>query len=100
MDQATGDRAIQAVPYGRQRSLDANIPLADHLNVGEDLPDITRDMSDSQEVEYMVKQRITDGQRSIFQLSPEWYSRIVELVSLQGLPARHTAIREELENLT
>jgi hypothetical protein len=80
--------------------IDATLPepINSRLDASEDLPDITCDMSNHEEVEYLIKQNITDKQRSSWQLTPERYKKILELVSLRGLLPRDTAVREKLEN--
>jgi hypothetical protein len=64
----------------------------------EDLPPITYDMSNENEVEDLINQKMTKEQRNFWQLTSKRLEKILELACLGGLLPRDTAVREELEN--
>lgn len=64
----------------------------------EDLPPITYDMSNENEVEDLINQKMTKEQRNFWQLTSKRLEKILELACLGSLLPRDTAVREELEN--
>ncbi|KAI9854584.1 MAG: hypothetical protein M1813_000935 [Trichoglossum hirsutum] len=64
----------------------------------EDLPPITCDISNENEIEDLINQKMTKEQRNFWQLTSKRLEKILELACLGGLLPRDTVVREELEN--